>query len=68
VTSSSPQLREYRAAFFKTMAEEHDQEIEWNLPSWLPYDYENKSHRSLNPSGFSLGPPAGRSGMTTNGS
>jgi len=70
VTSSS-ELNDYRTAFFRAFAETHDLEIEWNLPSLMPYEPQQSGKRFApkeNPEGVVIGPPRGRHGMTVSGS
>jgi len=68
---SSAELDDYRASFFRVFAETHNLEIEWNLPSLMPYEPPQPGKRFApreNPEGIILGPPRGRNGMTKTGS
>jgi hypothetical protein len=64
MTFMHPALESYRETFFRSVAEFHDQEIEWQLPSQLPTEFSTTYRRTENPSGLTQGPPAKRHGMT----
>lgn len=67
---SSAELDEYRASFFRAFADTHNLEIEWNLPSLMPYEPPPSGKRYAsreNPEGIIQGPPRGRNGMTKSG-
>lgn len=59
-------LEQYREDYFRAVADFHDQEIEWNLPSKIPAQHDWKKP-SMNPEGINFGPPHGRHGMTKAG-
>lgn len=66
-THPSP-LEEFRDSYLGDIARSHDLQIEWMLPTRLPNVSAERYRRTENPEGISLGPPAGRHGMTHPGS